>query len=139
MIKVFNAGFYNKLISGATLQTKLGGSASDKKIYNTIAPQTASLPYITFGLLTDVPDGVFGKLDAIEPMTFWVNVFSSTSPANCQEIADLVAALMDDCTLTITGYTHMVCMREYVGTMIYDKDVGVYQIPMRYRVSASKN
>ena len=138
MIEAFSTGFYNKLVGGTTLQTKLTGSSGDKKIYNTLAPQSAALPYITFGVLTDTPEGIFGNLSKIESMTFWLNVFSSTSPINCLQIADLVAALMDNADLTITGYTSMVCKREYAGSLTYDLTNNVYQIPMRYRLMACK-
>lgn len=139
MIENFSTGFYNKLIGGTDLKTKLGASDSDRKIYNTLAPQSATLPYITFGVLTDTPEGIFGNLSKIESMTFWLNVFSSTSPANCLQIADLVAVLMDDADLTITGYTSMVCKREYMGSLSYDLTSGVFQLPLRYRVLGSKN
>ena len=139
MIENFSTGFYNKLVGGTALQTKLTGSSSDKKIYNTLAPQSAILPYLTFGVLTDTPEGIFGNLSKIESMTFWLNVFSSTSPVNCLQIADLVAALMDDATLSISNYSFMVCKREYTGNLAYDLTNGVYQIPMRYRILASKD
>jgi len=134
--EAFTTGFYNKLIGGATLQTKLGGGA-DKKIYNTIARQNSSLPYLVFGLLTDVPMGTFESQSIIEDMTFYINAFSSTGIENLMEIVDLVEALMDNATLTISGYTAMKCVREYVGSVIFDDNNKVYQIPMRYRVMAS--
>jgi hypothetical protein len=109
----------------------------DPLTYNTLAPQTAVLPYVTFGLLTDVPMGTFTKIAAIEDMTFYVNVFSVTSFAHAMSIADLVKTAMDDVALSITGYTAMKCMREYVGSIIYDADNKTYQLPMRYRVMGS--
>lgn len=138
MIEAFTTGFYNKLKADSALQTKLGGG-TDKKIYNTVAPQGSALPYITFGLLTDRPEGVMQNLGRREEMTFYVNVFSDTGIEHAMEIVDLVKAALDDCTLTITGYTHMVCMREYVGSVIPDTLNGIYQIPMRYLVWACKN
>ncbi len=138
MIEAFSTGFYNKLVSDTTLNTKLSTTVSDTKVYNTIAPQTSTLPYLVFGLLTDLPVGTFEDLAIIEDMTFYINVFSSTSIENLLEIAGLVADLMDDATLTITDYTSMKCMREYVGNVLFDQSTFVYQIPMRYRVLASK-
>lgn len=139
MIEALATGFYNKLIGGTALQTKLGGSSSDKKIYNVMAPQSTSLPYITFGVLTDTTQGIFGNLEKIESMTFWLNVFSDTSPADCFQIADLVATLMDNCDLTIMGYTSMVCNREFISSLVFDITTGVYQITLRYRLMASKD
>jgi len=138
MINAVNIGFYNKLISSASLQTALGGSASDKKIYNVKAPQSATVPYITFGLNTDRPIGTFESQEAVEDLTYWINVFSSTSVAHVTTITDLVLAVMDDATLTVTGYTGMKCVREFMGAIIWDLETGIYQIPLRYRLWIDK-
>lgn len=139
MIEAFTTGFYDMLKADSALQTKLGGSPTDYKIYNSVAPQEAALPYLTFGLLTDSPGGVMQNLGRREEMTFYINVFSDTSIEHAMEIADLVKAAMDDCSLTITGYTNMVCMREFVGAVIPDTLNNIYQIPMRYLVWGCKN
>jgi hypothetical protein len=137
MIESFSTGFYNALIANAALQTKLGGSLGNKHIYNTLAPQSATLPYLTFGLLTDIPIGTFTRVAAIEDVTFYINAFSSTGIEDLMEIVGLVKTAMDNATLTISGYTAMKCVREYVGGVIYDADTKVYQIPLRYRVWGS--
>ena len=134
MINAVNIGFYNKLISSTGLQTALGGSASDKKIYNVKAPQSATVPYITFGLETNRPIGTFEDQGAIEDLTYWVNVFTSTSVAHVTTLTDLVLAVMDDATLTVTGYTGMKCVREFMGAIIWDYEIGIYQIPLRFRL-----
>jgi hypothetical protein len=109
----------------------------DTLTYNTVAPQTAVVPYVTFGLLTDMPIGTFEHIAAIEDMTFYVNCFTSTSVAHAMILAGLVNTALSNVTLTITGYTSMVCKREYVGSVIYDADSKIYQIPLRYRVQGS--
>lgn len=109
----------------------------DTLTYNTLAPQTATIPYVTFGLLTDVPMGTFTKIAAIEDMTFYVNCFTSTSVAHAMILAGLVNTILSNASLTITGYTAMVCRREYIGAVIYDADSKIYQIPLRYRVQGS--
>jgi hypothetical protein len=139
LIEAFSTGFYSTLKGNSALQTKLSGSVSDYKIYNTIAKQSATLPYIVFGVLTDTPQGVLNNLSAMEDMTFSVTIFTSTSVENCLEIADLVKTAMDDVSLTITGYTFMKCMREFTGNVNFDSDSKVYQLAMRYRVWASKD
>ncbi len=138
MLEKFSTGFYNQLKGNAALQTLLSGSAGDKKIYNILAPQTASLPYIVYGLLTDMPIGDFADPATIEDMTFYVNCFSSTSPINISQIADGVKVALDNSTLTITGYTAMKCMREFTGNINYDKDTKVFSLSLRYRVWGSK-
>jgi hypothetical protein len=137
IVETFATGFYNKLKGDANLQTKLGGSGTNYHIYNTVAPQSATYPYITFGVLTDVPVGTFESPSIIEDMTFYANVFSQTGIENLMEIVDLICAAMDNSALTITGYTAMKCVREYIGSVLFDDDNKVYQIPLRYRVQGS--
>ena len=129
MITAVLTGFYTQLAT-------YSGSYS---AYHIVAPQNATLPYVTFGLETNVPIGTFEDLEAIEDLTFWINCFSSTGQKAVSDLADLVLAVMDDATLTVTGYTSMVCRREFIGSYIYDIETGVYQIPLRYRVQVSKD
>ncbi len=110
----------------------------DKKTYNVKAPDTARVPYVVFGLLTDMPLGDFADPATIEDMTFYVNCFSSTSVAHVMQIADLVKTAMDNVVLSITGYTAMKCMREFTGNVNYDIDTKIFSLPLRYRVWGSK-
>lgn len=121
-------GFYSKL---ATYSNTYG-------CYHLIAPQNAVLPYITFYLETDMPMGEFGNLEAIENITLGINCFSSTGQKAVGQLADSVLTVMDNATLAITGYTHMVCRREFIGNIMFDPDTKIYQIPLRYRVWESK-
>jgi hypothetical protein len=109
----------------------------DKKTYNVKTPQAATVPYVTFGLLTDIPIGTFENPAAIEDMTFWINCSSNISQAHTGKMAGLVNTACQNVVLTITGYTAMKCIREYIGPMTYDGDTGIYQIPMRFRVQGS--
>ncbi|MDD5510909.1 MAG: hypothetical protein PHI12_08865 [Dehalococcoidales bacterium] len=109
----------------------------DKKTYNLKAPQDATIPYVVFGLLTDVPIGTFENPAIIEDMVFYVNCFSNISQAHVAQMADLVNTAVQNTTLTITGYTAMKCVREYIGALFFDDAGGIYQIPMRYRVQGS--
>ena len=106
----------------------------DMKTYNVKSPQGATTPYVTFGLETDRPIGTFESLTILEDLTYWVNIFSSTSVAHITTLADLVLAVMDDASLTVSGYTGMKCVREFMGSIIWDMETGIYQVPLRYRV-----
>ena len=138
MISVVNVGFYNLIVDNSALQTALGGSGSNKKIYQVKAPQSASLPYVTFGLLTESPIGTFADFEAIEDMTYWVNCFSSASTASIAGIADAVMGALDDKTLTVTGYTSMKCVREFISSPVWDSETNIYMVSLRYRVLLSK-
>ena len=77
-------------------------------------------------------------LDDIMPAN--VNVLFSDRYTIREELrlADLVIGVLDDASLTVSGYTPMKCMREYIGAPIYDIETKTFMIPMRYRVMLSK-
>ena len=110
----------------------------DPKLYNVKAPQNSTVPYVTFGIETDVTMGTFHDVNQIESLTFWVNCFSDKSTADVSEIADEVMAAMDEVVLTVTDYTSMKCVREFLGSIIWDMETGIYQAPLRYRVWLNK-
>uniref|UniRef100_A0A6M3IP49 Tail protein n=1 Tax=viral metagenome TaxID=1070528 RepID=A0A6M3IP49_9ZZZZ len=111
----------------------------DTKTYNTKAKQGDTVPYITFGLLTDRPMATFEDMEKWEDLTFWVNCFSDKPTADIAEIADEVMTALDGQSLTVTGYTHIVCRREFIGSIIWDAETGIFQIPLRYRIQQSKD
>ena len=47
--------------------------------------------------------------------------------------------VLDDATLTVAGYSALKCVRDFIGSPIYDPETGVYQIPLRYLVWVDKN
>jgi len=128
MIGAVNIGFYNALALWS----------GTYKTYQIKAPQGATLPYVTFGLETDAPMGTFESPMAMESLTYWVNCFSATSPAALAVVADGVMTAMDDITLSVTGYTPMKCVREFIGSSAWDLETGIYMIPLRYRVWIDK-
>ncbi len=107
--------------------------------YHIIVKQTATLPYATYGLITDTPIGTFASPSAIEDTTWWVNVFSSTGSKDAGIKAGLVMGALDNVVLNPVGYTALKCVREFIGSPIYDPETGVYQIPLRYRVWVDKD
>ena len=110
----------------------------DTKTYQVKAPQGATVPYITFGLLTEAPIGTFEDFETIENLTFWVNCFSDKSTADLAEIADEVMDSLDDKTLTVTGYSSMKCLREFINLATWDNEIGIFQISLRYRAWLEK-
>ena len=111
----------------------------DSKTYQIKAKQPDTVPYITFGLETDVPMGDFVSQVAMESLTYWVNCFSDKSAADVAGIADEVLAAMDDVTLTVSGYTPMKCVREFMSSLLWDNETDIYQISLRYRVWIDKD
>ena len=110
----------------------------DRKCYQIKAPQNSVTPYCTFGLLTESPIGTFEDFEAIESLTYWVNAFSDKSTADVAEIADEVMDALDNAVVTATGFTNMKCVREFTGSMIWDLETNIYQVPLRYRLWLDK-
>ena len=102
------------------------------------AKQLDTVPYVTFGLLTESPIGTFADFEAIENLTFWVNAFSDKSTADLAEIADEVMDSLDDKTLNADGYTGMKCLREFISSPTWDSETNIFQISLRYRVWLDK-
>jgi hypothetical protein len=130
-----------------TWSTTNGGTTSDgtvtwttynTKTYQIVAPQGSVVPYVTFGCETEVPIGTFADFESISSLTYWVNCFSNKSAADVAEIADEVMTALDSASLTVTGYTSMKCVREFTGSVIYDLDTLIYQVPLRYRIWIDK-
>lgn len=122
--------------------TTVDGSATfvtyDTKTYQVLAPQGSTFPYISWGLETDVPIGTFASPTKIEDLNFWVNVYSNTSINHLSIITDRVLGILDNASLSVTGFTSMKCFRTYMGTIIPNLDTAgaliAYQQPLRYRV-----
>ena len=123
---------------GTTADNTVVWTCFDPKTYQVKAPQGSTVPYITFGLLTESPIGTFADFESIENLTYWVNCFSDKSTADLSEITDEVMDALDDVTLTVSGYTNMKCMREFIGSVIWDLETGIYQMPLRYRIWLDK-
>lgn len=124
---------------GTTADNTVTWTCFDPKCYQVKAPQGATAPYVTFGLETERPEGTFADFEAIENLTYWVNCFSDVSTAAVAEIADEVMDALDNVTLTVTGFTSMKCEREFTGSIIWDMETGIFQVPLRYRLLLDKS
>jgi len=141
MINAIAKGIFDILIADAPLVAALGGTAGNGyKIYRIIAPQKAAFPYITFDLLTGAPEGTFADARAVDETTWWFNVFGEgeTGSKAVGDIVALMTDVLDGASLTVTGYSFMKCVYEFMGSVIYDPDTEIYQIPLRYRVWVDK-
>ncbi len=126
-------------IGGTTADGSVVWTCYDPKTYQVKAPQGSSIPYVTFGLETEMPIGTFQDFEAIENLTYWINAFSDKSAADVAEIADEVMDALDNATVTATGYSSMKCVREFTGSVIWDLETNIYQIPLRYRLWFDKS
>jgi hypothetical protein len=106
----------------------------NEKTYQLKAGQSDSVPYVVFGLETSQPIGDFEDTDAIEDSNYWINCFSDKSPDDVAKIADEVSTCLKNAVLTVTGYTSMKVVRTFIGTIIWDSVVNIYQVPLRFRL-----
>jgi len=124
---------------GTTADGTVTWTCFDPKTYQIKSPQGSTVPYVTFGVLTESPIGDFGDFETISNLTYWVNCFSDVSTADVSEIADEVMTAMDDVSLTVSGYTAMKCVREFTGSITWDFETGIFQAPLRYRIWINKS
>ena len=120
--------------TGSALATALGGNT---KLYNTFAPQSATLPYCVFMLVSGTPDWTFS--DDMEDCLFQFSLFdSSPSAGTICDNYELLKTLFDDCALTITGWRHLYMQRESQQLVKDPEDPAVWQYIIEYRILTEK-
>lgn len=126
---LIDTAVYSRLTGGTALIAVLGGTA----IYNTHAPDGASLPYVVYSQQTGSPDNLTPS-DS-RTLLYWVRVYSS-SGAQAGTIDALVSGLLHKQTLTVTGYTNYGTRRETEISTIEIDDAGrrIYQSGAFYRI-----
>ena len=145
MINALMTSVYNALKGDASLMTQLSGTlANGYRCYHVTAPQDSTVDsgdlYLVFGLISGVPMGTFESVEAMEDATFYVNIWSSSGSA--KEVGTtfgLVDDVLNDASLTVTGFTCMKCIREYIGSILWDDVTRKWLMPVRYRAWLDKN
>jgi hypothetical protein len=113
-MNAFLQSLYSKF-SGSVIESDLGG-----RIYLDQA-DSADTPYMVYSIVSGVPDNAFAKTGETVLMQF--DLFSprsSGTAAMTTLYADLTA-LLDDCSLTITGKKCVQFQRQNLTTMIEDR------------------
>lgn len=87
------------LRANSALQTALGGTGSDHKVYGMRAPESAVAPYVVVGEPTEGSADAFGTNG--NAGTRRIHVWA----ANAEPIAKLVDAALADARLALTGHT----------------------------------
>jgi len=101
------AALYTTMNGGTALTALLAGTTS---IYDTQAPDNATLPFVVFSHQAGGPENV--DANALEQNVWYVRVYSSTSAKNATEIFEQVDTLLNRVNITITGYNTIWCARE---------------------------
>lgn len=107
-----------------SIVTKLSGSAISNDVGGRCFQGTADVgtgtPYLVYSIVSAVPDRTFSE--HYHDILLQVDLFSAQS-AGPTEITTLytdLIALLDECSLTITGYTLVWCREQNLVTMIED-------------------
>lgn len=111
----------NNLLTAITSKITTGPSAlySDVngRVYLDQAPPVPEFPYITFFIVSNVPQKTY--TEDFEDILIQFSLFSNSEGA--AEITDMYAdlkALFDECALTITGSAHIWMKRSNLTTMV---------------------
>jgi len=116
-----------------SLYTALSGH-----LYNTVAPQKATLPYGVFLLVSGVPEWTF--TENMENCLIQFSLFDdSTSASNICDAYDALTALYDDCQLTISGYSHLYMQRQSQQLIREEEDPGTWHYIIEYRIMMEKS
>ena len=125
-------------IAGSAFSTSIGG-----RLYQARAPQGVTWPYAVYYLISDVPRDTF--TDRLEEVIVQFSIFSQSSGST--EIEDIVTnlkSLFDNCSLTITGNTHIMMNRQgsSLTSVPADTELGTgeyWQADLDYETIMQKN
>lgn len=125
-------------ITGSAFSTSIGG-----RLYKGRAPQGVVWPYAAYFVVSDVPQDTF--TDKLEEVLIQFSVFSAASGST--EIEDIVAnlkSLFDNCSLAITGNTHITMNRQgsSLTSTPADTEAGTgeyWQADVEYEVTMQKS
>jgi hypothetical protein len=135
-VSAFLTGFFNKLNTANNLKTALSS-----RFYLGQAPQntdgTTLYPYMVYHLIVNVPDWDMGTVTYEEYVVQCDLVSKSKSVSELSTLIGYLEALIDNATLTITGYTHIKTFRE-MSTIEYYPEDEVWVSNHRYRILIKK-
>jgi hypothetical protein len=117
--------FYTALMTKFTATS--GGSHNDfyqsvnGRLFNTVAPDGAELPYCVFTHVSSVPDNTFSE--DIDDVLIQFSIFSASGDeTEALNAMENLKALYDDCTLSISSATLVQFTRGPEGLEIEDDD-----------------
>lgn len=129
MMKQLMTGIYAKL-SGSSLASKLTGG-----LHNSNIPAGTSFPYADFKLISTTR--IKSNSSTAKEFLIRFNIFSESSTSDeALDIADLVTALYDESTLTVSGATFQMMSLD-TEVMPQTGEKGIFQVSQSYRVLIS--
>ena len=125
--------YFNAGAPAGNLYTSVGG-----RFYLNEAPQGATLPYIRYQMISDIPEYWF--VDKIhETFSIQFSLFSeSPSATEILNIYTYLSAYFDDCDITVAGYTDLKFERSAVYPLTRDAEDQTWHLPVEYTVLLRK-
>ena len=108
------------------------------EFYKMIAPDDATLPYVVYFILKDIPS--FNSSSDFEHVLIQMNIYSDS--VNTVEIEDIytnMKALFDWCTLNITDTIHVYMKRERARLLLEDEEYKGFTYEVDYEIMTEKN
>jgi hypothetical protein len=101
------------------------------------AGKNCAFPYSTFQFISDVPEYVFGVEKALEDIVWQLDIYGD-SGNEVLDVAEKAMDCFDECSLTVSGYSHLRNKREN-SDIIYENDTDIYHYYIEYRVLIEEN
>ena len=123
---------YN-VLNVASLQTLATGG-----IYNTMAPEGAAAPYVIFQAFSKIDEHSFDGRYA--NAVYMVKAVSRQRwPKEASDVDTQVDTLMEDATLSITGFSQLICRRENDVYLVEEEAGNIWHhIGGLYRIMADE-
>jgi hypothetical protein len=108
------------------------------KLYKERAPQTATLPYAVYHIISNVPTWTFNTFFETTRIQFNLYAPSSDSSSTIEDMYTNLKALFDWCTLVISGNTHLYRRRE-LARLTRDPEDDCWTYNVDYELMMERN
>ena len=125
---------YDKLTTAGNLNTAVGG-----RIYLHNSPTGSALPYLVYQHISDDTD--FNFTSTFDTFRIQCSIFSSSVGQGTSQVLSIynyLTALMDDCTLSVTGYQFLNCERQFAN-LSKDADQDIWHYAVDYEILLRKD
>ncbi len=106
-MNALNTALYSKLTGGTALTALLAGTTS---VYNQVVPRGAALPYVVFNIQGGGPENITPA--RFENLVYTVKAVSAASALAAGSIDAQIDALLHLGTLSVSGWSNFLLMRE---------------------------
>ncbi len=106
------SAIWAQLKGGTALTALLAGGTAGTAIYESFAPNDATLPYVLYQEQSSTWDMLQGTARFVDAVYLVKAVSGSAWPKEADLIDEQIDARLHDAALTVTGYGVVACLRE---------------------------